>query len=348
MSASKIIYTHTDEAPALATESLLPIIRVFTAAGGIEVETRDISLAGRILANFPDYLTEEQRIPDALTQLGELALTPEANIIKLPNISASVPQLRAAVEELQAAGYAVPDYPGRARQTRSRRTSRPVTTRSRVQAVNPVLREGNSDRRAPKAVKQYAMNNPHSMGPWSSDSKTHVSTMSDGDFRSNEQSVTMTEAGELRIELVAADGTATGAEEVGTGPGRRGGRCHLHEQAETRGVPGRADRRGQTAGCAVLPPHEGHHDEGLGSDHLRPCGEGLLRRRVRRPRRHARADRCQPEQRPRQRDRGPRRAAGRRACRPSRPPSRPPWPTGRILRWSTPIAASPTFTCRAM
>lgn len=208
MSASKIIYTHTDEAPALATESLLPIIRVFTAAGGVEVETRDISLAGRILANFSDYLTEEQRIPDALTQLGELALTPEANIIKLPNISASIPQLKAAVEELQAAGYGVPEYPDDP-ENPEQEDIRARYDRIKGSAVNPVLREGNSDRRAPKAVKQYARNNPHSMGQWSSDSKTHVATMSEGDFRSNELSVTVAEKNELRIELVAEDGTAT-------------------------------------------------------------------------------------------------------------------------------------------
>ncbi|MEM7321897.1 MAG: NADP-dependent isocitrate dehydrogenase [Actinomycetota bacterium] len=208
MSAAKIIYTHTDEAPALATESLLPIIGVFTAAGGVEVETRDISLAGRVLANFPDYLTEEQRIPDALTQLGELALTPEANIIKLPNISASIPQLRAAIEELQAAGYGVPDYPDEPGSPEEEDV-RARYDRVKGSAVNPVLREGNSDRRAPKAVKQYAKNNPHSMGAWSSDSKTHVATMSDGDFRSNEMSTTVTEDDELRIELVAEDGTAT-------------------------------------------------------------------------------------------------------------------------------------------
>ncbi len=208
MSASKIIYTHTDEAPALATESLLPIIRVFTAAGGVEVETRDISLAGRILANFPDYLTEDQRIPDALAQLGEMALTPEANIIKLPNISASIPQLKAAVEELQAAGYGVPDYPDEP-ESPEQEDIRARYDRVKGSAVNPVLREGNSDRRAPKAVKQYARNNPHSMGAWSADSKTHVSTMSGGDFRSNELSTTVTEDNELRIELVAEDGTAT-------------------------------------------------------------------------------------------------------------------------------------------
>ena len=208
MSASKIIYTHTDEAPALATESLLPIIQVFAGAGGVEVETRDISLAGRILANFNDYLNEDQRVEDALSQLGELAKTPEANIIKLPNISASVPQLKAAIEELQSAGYGVPDYPDDPA-TPEEEDIRARFDRVKGSAVNPVLREGNSDRRAPKAVKQYARNNPHSMGAWAGDSITHVSTMSDGDFRSNELSTTIDEATELRIELVTGDGAAT-------------------------------------------------------------------------------------------------------------------------------------------
>ncbi len=208
MSASKIIYTHTDEAPALATESFLPIVQVFAGAGGVEVETRDISLAGRILANFSDYLTEEQRVADALAQLGELALTPEANIIKLPNISASVPQLKDAVQELQAAGYAIPDYPDEP-ENPEQEDIRARFDRVKGSAVNPVLREGNSDRRAPKAVKQYARNNPHSMGEWSGDSVTHVSTMSAGDFRSNELSTTIGDATELRIELITADGSAT-------------------------------------------------------------------------------------------------------------------------------------------
>jgi isocitrate dehydrogenase len=208
MSASKIIYTHTDEAPALATESLLPIIGVFAAAGGVEVETRDISLAGRILANFNDYLNEDQRVSDALTQLGELAQTSEANIIKLPNISASVPQLKDAVAELQAAGYGVPDYPDDPANPEEEDV-RARYDRVKGSAVNPVLREGNSDRRAPKAVKQYAQNNPHSMGAWSSKSTSHVSTMTSGDFRSNELSTTIAEPTELRIELVTADGAAT-------------------------------------------------------------------------------------------------------------------------------------------
>ena len=208
MSGQKIIYTHTDEAPALATASLLPIIRVFASAGDVEVDTADISLAGRILANFGDYLAPEQRIPDSLAELGELALTPDANIIKLPNISASVPQMKAAIAELQGHGYAVPDYPDEP-STAEEEDIRARYDRVKGSAVNPVLREGNSDRRAPRAVKQYARKNPHSMGAWSADSKTHVATMSGGDFRHNEQSATVAEEGEFRIELVAADGTAT-------------------------------------------------------------------------------------------------------------------------------------------
>ncbi|MEL6982191.1 MAG: NADP-dependent isocitrate dehydrogenase [Actinomycetota bacterium] len=206
MSGQKIIYTHTDEAPALATASLLPIIRVFAAAGDVEVDTADISLAGRILANFGDYLTDDQRIPDSLTELGELALTPEANIIKLPNISASVPQLKAAVAELQAGGYAVPDYPDEPSSPEDE-DIRARYDKVKGSAVNPVLREGNSDRRAPRAVKQYARKNPHSMGAWSDESRTHVSTMTGGDFRHNEQSTTVADAGEVRIEFVASDGT---------------------------------------------------------------------------------------------------------------------------------------------
>ncbi|MFP4541084.1 MAG: NADP-dependent isocitrate dehydrogenase [Opitutales bacterium] len=201
----KIIYTKTDEAPALATYSLLPIIDAFTEPAGIAVETRDISLAGRIIAQFPDYLKEEQRLGDALAELGEIAKTPGANIIKLPNISASIPQLRAAIAELQGKGYALPDYP-----------AEPVTDEEKDikaryakvlgSAVNPVLREGNSDRRAPKAVKDYARANPHRMGAWSKDSKTNVATMGQNDFFSNEQSVTVAEPTTVRIEFVGADG----------------------------------------------------------------------------------------------------------------------------------------------
>jgi isocitrate dehydrogenase len=203
-----IQYTKTDEAPLLATYSLLPILRAFTAPAGVTVELPDISLAGRILASFPESLREEQRISDALAELGDLAKTPQANIIKLPNISASVPQMKAAIAELQQKGFAVPDYPEDP-QTDEERAIADRYAKVKGSAVNPVLREGNSDRRAPKAVKEYARANPHSMGTWSSDSKTHVSTMAAGDFRHNERSVTVPAATTVRIEHVAADGSVT-------------------------------------------------------------------------------------------------------------------------------------------
>ena len=202
---SKIIYTKTDEAPALATYSLLPIIQAFAASSGIELETRDISLAGRIIAKFPEYLTEAQRMSDALAELGELVKQADANIIKLPNISASIPQLKAAIAELQTQGYKLPGYPEDPQNEEEQKVKNTYDT-IKGSAVNPVLREGNSDRRAPKAVKAYARKNPHSMGAWSADSRTHVSTMEKGDFCSNEKSVTTSEAGDVRIEFVAQDG----------------------------------------------------------------------------------------------------------------------------------------------
>jgi isocitrate dehydrogenase len=202
-----IIYTITDEAPALATYSLLPIIQSFTASSGIDVDTRDISLAGRIIANFPEHLTEEQRIGDALTELGELAKTAEANIIKLPNISASIPQLKAAIAELQAKGYNLPNYPEEP-STYEEKTIKATYDKIKGSAVNPVLREGNSDRRAPLSVKNYAKKNPHSMGAWSADSKSHVSSMSGSDFFGSEKSHTVDGATEVKIEFVASDGSA--------------------------------------------------------------------------------------------------------------------------------------------
>ncbi len=204
----KIIYTYTDEAPALATSSLLPIVSAFATAADVEIETRDISLAGRILAQFPDRLSDEQFTADALGELGELAKTPEANIIKLPNISASVPQLKAAIKELQDHGYAVPDYPD-SPDSDEQRDVRARYDRVKGSAVNPVLREGNSDRRAPASVKAYAKKHPHSMGEWPANSGSHVATMSEGDFRSTELSLTIPEATSIRIEHVAEDGTVT-------------------------------------------------------------------------------------------------------------------------------------------
>jgi isocitrate dehydrogenase len=201
----KIIYTKTDEAPALATRSLLPIIEAFTGSAGVEVETRDISLAGRIVSQFPERLTEEQRISDDLKELGELAKTPEANIIKLPNISASEPQLQAAIKELQDKGFNLPDYPKNP-QNDEEKEIKAKYDKVKGSAVNPVLREGNSDRRAPKAVKEYARKHPHRMGAWSSDSKTHVASMDHGDFYGSEKSVTINGATKVKIEFVGEDG----------------------------------------------------------------------------------------------------------------------------------------------
>jgi len=202
----KILYTLTDEAPALATYSLLPIVQAFTKTAGILVETRDISLSGRILANFPEYLSESQRINDDLAELGHLATTPEANIVKLPNISASVPQLKAAIKELQGKGYALPDYPEEPK-TADETTAKSKYDKIKGSAVNPVLREGNSDRRAPLAVKNYARKHPHSMGVWSADSTTHVDSMAAGDFYGSELSLTLAHATQLAITLHGASGT---------------------------------------------------------------------------------------------------------------------------------------------
>jgi isocitrate dehydrogenase len=205
---SKIAYTLTDEAPLLATYSFLPIVQAFTATAGIEIVTEDISLAARILANFPEYLTEEQRVKDSLTELGKLATAPEANIIKLPNISASVPQLKEAITELQSHGYNIPNFPEDPK-TDQEKQAKIKYSKVLGSAVNPVLREGNSDRRAPKAVKNYAKVNPHSMGAWSADSKTEVASMKSGDFYGSEKSLTITEATDVKIEFIAQDGTTT-------------------------------------------------------------------------------------------------------------------------------------------
>ncbi|AIZ43250.1 NADP-dependent isocitrate dehydrogenase [Cellulophaga baltica] len=202
----KIIYTKTDEAPALATQSFLPIVKAFTKTSGINIETKDISLAGRIIATFPDFLKEDQRIADDLKELGELAKSPDANIIKLPNISASVPQLKEAITELQEKGYALPNYPDEPKSDEEKEIKSRYD-KIKGSAVNPVLREGNSDRRAPRAVKNYAKKNPHSMGAWSADSKTHVATMGTNDFKANEKSLTIPSATNVNIEFTAANGT---------------------------------------------------------------------------------------------------------------------------------------------
>ena len=206
--ASKILYTKTDEAPALATYSFLPIVKAFTKAAGVSVELRDISLAGRIIAVFPEHLTPQQKQSDDLAELGELAKTPDANIIKLPNISASIPQLKAAIKELQGKGYKLPEYPEDPK-TDAEKEVKARYDKIKGSAVNPVLREGNSDRRAPLSVKQHAKKHPHKMGPWTPDSKTHVTHMTRGDFRSNEKSMTVADATDARIEFVGQDGKTT-------------------------------------------------------------------------------------------------------------------------------------------
>ena len=208
MTSPKIIFTMVDEAPALATYSLLPIVQAFTKAAGVTVETRDISLAGRIIANFPESLTPGQRIPDELTELGKLTELPEANIMKLPNISASAPQLQGAIKELQSQGYKIPDYPDNPKND-AEKEIKARYGKVLGSAVNPVLREGNSDRRAPPSVKQYARNHPHKMGAWTADIKTHVAHMNSGDFFGSEQSVTVADAGNVRIEFVGTDGKTT-------------------------------------------------------------------------------------------------------------------------------------------
>ena len=239
---SDIIYTKVDEAPELASASLLPIIKKFAEAAGVSVGTKDISLAGRILATFPEHLTEAQRQSDDLAELGRLVKTPEANVIKLPNISASVPQLVAAIKELQAQGYALPDYPEEP-STDEEKAVRAKYDGIKGSAVNPVLREGNSDRRAAKAVKSFAQSNPHRMGDWQSDSKTHVSSMSGNDFFSNEVSATLDKASGAKIVLETADG-----EKVLKGP---------------QGLPQHPDRENQRRRHSLLAAPQGHDDEGL-------------------------------------------------------------------------------------
>jgi isocitrate dehydrogenase len=211
--SSKIYYTHTDEAPALATRSFLPIVQAFAKQCGVEMEVKDISLAGRILSSFPTYLKPEQQVADVLAELGKLVKQPGANIIKLPNISASIPQLKKAIEELQRAGFAIPSYPD-APSSDEEKNIKATFDQLKGSAVNPVLREGNSDRRAPKPVKAYARRNPHSMGKWSTESATHVSTMESGDFESNEKSVTIAQAGSVKIQLVGTNGTTILKESV--------------------------------------------------------------------------------------------------------------------------------------
>ena len=307
---SKIIYTLTDEAPALATYSFLPIVRAFARPCDVEVESRDISLAGRIVASFPEKLTPGQRLEDALGELGELAKQPEANIIKLPNISASMPQLKAAIAELQAQGYALPDYPDDPAND-DEKAIRARYDKVKGSAVNPVLREGNSDRRAPNAVKQYARNNPHSMGVWSRASKSHVAHMSGGDFRSNERSITIGVAGAVPNRARRRRRRGHRAEGENARPRRRDPRRDRHERRCAEGVSGAPDGGRESQRRAVFPASEGDDDEGVGPDHLRSRREGVLQRGVRKARRGARPAWRQREQRPRQSSRCDQDAAGR-------------------------------------
>ena len=345
---SKIIYTHTDEAPALATYSLLPIIAGLRR--GRRRRRRDPRhLPGRAASwpPSPTCLPADQQVHDALAELGELATRPEANIIKLPNVSASLPQLKAAIAELQAKGYALPDYPDEP-PTPEEQDVRARYDKVKGSAVNPVLREGNSDRRAPKSVKEYARKHPHSMGAWSSglqDPRRHH-----GRRRLPLQRA-VGHHGRRRRRCASSTSPATApspcCKESLPGARRRDRRRHRHEQGRARGVPGRADRRRQGRGRAVLAPPQGHDDEGLGPDHLRPRREGLLRRRVRQARRRARRGRRQPQQRPRPRCSPPSPSCPTTSAPPSRPPSPRPTPPARPSPWSTPTRASPTSTCRA-
>ena len=248
---STIIYTLTDEAPALATRSLLPIVQAFSTAAGVALETRDISLAGRILALFPEALTPEQRQSDDLAYLGELATTPEANIIKLPNISASAPQLKAAINELQSQGYALPDYPD-APKTDAEKDIRARYDKVKGSAVNPVLREGNSDRRAPLSVKNYARKHPHKMGAWTADSKSHVAHMDGGDFFGSEKSVLIERPGNLQDRVHGCRRCEDRLERKDAGSRGRGHRRRRDEQECAALVPRSANCRRQGEGRALL------------------------------------------------------------------------------------------------
>ena len=341
----KIVYTLTDEAPALATHSLLPVVASFARQAGVPVETADISLGGRIIAAFGDRLAEGQRLPDTLGELGALALRPEANIIKLPNISASIPQLKAAIAELQTLGYDLPDYPDEPT-TPDEVDAAARYDKIKGSAVNPVLREGNSDRRAPRSVKEYARSHPHSMGAWSADSRTNVATMSSGDFRTTERSVTVAAAGTIRIEHVAGDGTVTvlkpdfavlAGEIIDAAVMRRKALvAFLAEQVE----------RARTEGVLLSvhlkatmmkvsdPIIFGHAVETYFAELFAEYGPVLEEAGSAPttvwPPCSTPSTTCPPRPPP---------ASG--------PPSTPPTPAARPWPWSTPTAASPTCTCRA-
>ena len=342
--SAPIIYTHTDEAPLLATYSFLPIIQAYAGVAGVPVESRDISLAGRILALFPERLRDDQRIGDALAELGELATRPEANIIKLPNISASIPQLKAAIAELQAQGYDLPDYPDDPT-TDEERDVRARYDKVKGSAVNPVLREGNSDRRAPhvgQGVRPQAPALDGRVEPRLEDQRRPH----DGRRLPLQRAVgrRSTPTASLRIELVAADGTTTVLREsVPVLAGEVVDATVMHVAA-LREFLDRPDRPGPGRGRAVLRAPQGDDDEGVRPDHLRARRAGVLPGAVRGVRRRARRRRHQPQRRPRHPARR-RRPRCPRATR-SRPPSRPGSPPARAWRWSTPTAASPTCTCR--
>ena len=277
---STIVYTKTDEAPALATRSLLPILRAVLGTAGVDVELKDISLAGRIIAQFPDRLTEAQRQPDALAELGELAKTPAANIVKLPNISASIPQLTDAIEELQDHGYDVPDYPADPK-TPEQEQVKAAYAKVLGSAVNPVLREGNSDRRVAAPVKQYAQDNPHSMGDWSPRNTSRVASMKTGDFFSSELSHTCPADTNVRIEHVDAEGNVTVLKDrLELLEGEIIDAATLSAKA-LRVVPGGNDGHLQRQGQPLQHPPQSHDDESFRPDHLRPLRRGLLRRCLR-------------------------------------------------------------------
>ena len=279
MTTPKIIYTMTDEAPALATYSFLPIIEKFTSIAGIEVESSDISLAARILANFPEHLSDDQKVNDTLSALGDLTQDPEANIIKLPNISASIPQLREAIAELKEHGYNVPEYPDEPRTDEEKEI---LSRYAKVlgSAVNPVLREGNSDRRAPLAVKNYARKNPHSMGYWSQASRTHVAHMRGGDFFSHETSTTIDKACKVRIEFVNAQGNVSVMKpEFGLLDGEVIDAMFLSKKRACDFFDEQIEDAKNT-GILFLAACEGHHDEGVAPDRVRSCGASLLQRAV--------------------------------------------------------------------
>ena len=346
MSDLEIVWTKVDEAPGLATFSLLPIVEAFVGTAGVKMKLKDISLTGRIIANFPDKLKPAQKINDELAELGKLAMRPEANIIKLPNISASIPQLKAAIKELQGKGYDVPNYPD------SDATPADKEIRARYgkvlgSAVNPVLREGNSDRRAAGAVKQYARNHPHKMGAWTKDSKTRVAHMSGGDFYGSEVATTIAAPTNARIELVGSDGAVTVLKPKMPLKAGEIIDCVGDEPQGIARLLRRADRRREEGRHPVLAARQDDHDEDLRSHPVRSLRFRVLRRCVREAWRHAEAPGRRSRQR-RGRHADPDRdvAGGRKGGDQGRYPGRPTR-SGPASPWSIPTGASPICTCRA-